>query len=351
MYKTFIKPFFFLLNPELVHDLISTTGYYLGQTNITRSITQKIFNTDLIGMEKIVAGIKFSGPVGLSAGFDYDAKVLKILPSVGFGFSTVGTVTNQPYEGNKKPRLVRLPKSQAILVNKGLKSVGVEKILHILDDPYLEDITFGVSVGSSNVPQVDTIDKAIEDYIECFSKLETSPFIKYYELNISCPNACMTESFTNPQNLQKLLNSLKNLHIKKPIFVKMPNDYDLKIIDELVEVCFKNNFKNFILSNLVKDRTNKFIANEDREKVKNLKGNFSGKPTEQNSLMLIKHYRQKYGKTINIIGVGGVFSPQDAQAKIEAGADLIQLITGMVYEGPHLINRINKQLAANSSKK
>jgi dihydroorotate dehydrogenase len=342
IYRIILKPVLFLFEPELVHNITTHVAELLGNYSFTQNIIKKFFSYENIKLEKEVAGLHFKNPIGLSAGFDYNGRMVKILPSIGFGFSTVGTVTNQPYEGNPKPRLVRLPKSQSILVNKGLKSDGAEKIAKHLNDPRLKNIMFGVSVGSSNIPSVNTIDKAINDYLECFSKLEKSPYIKYYELNTSCPNAAMTESFTSLENFEKLLIAVKKLQIKKPIFIKMPNDIEIEQIDKLVDCAMQNNYKNFIFSNLVKSRSNTHLHSKELEKVKNLKGNFSGKPTQERSIELIKRYRTKYKSSINIIGVGGIFTSKDLQTKLDAGADLVQLITGLIYEGPALIKRLNK---------
>jgi dihydroorotate dehydrogenase len=340
-YKVIFKPIAFSLDAEFVHDSISKTGEFLENFPWLVGLL-KYENKKL---EKEVYGIKFNNPIGLSAGFDYDGHMAQVLKNVGFGFNTVGTVTAKYYEGNKKPRLARLPKSKSLLVNKGFKSGGAIEVAKRLDRKILKGRVIGISVGSSNIPEINTIKKAIEDYLFTLNIFKNKKYVSYFEINISCPNTSMTESFTEPKNFELLLNAIKKLKINKPFFIKMPNEINFQKSDRLVNIAIKNNVKGFIFSNLVKDRNNPSLYRDEVNKVKNLRGNFSGKPTFENSNKLIKHTRQKFGKDIFIIGTGGVFNAKDAKAKFDAGADLVQLITGMIFEGPQLIGEINKDLA------
>ncbi len=354
IYKNLIKPVLFLFPPDLVHNFFISFGENMGQKNFTRNFfanifspqTTKLNNKKVIhnGIQKEILGVKFSNPTGLSAGFDYNGRLLKILPSIGFGFSTVGTVTRLPSLGNLGPHYIRLPKSKSILVNKGFASDGAEVVAKRLSDPDLQNITFGVSIGSSNLPEINTIDLAIEDYIETFKIIEKTPYHKYYELNISCPNTCLTENFLIPKNFEKLLAQIKHLKLKRPIFIKMPNEGILSDLESLVEISMKFNITAFIFSNLKKDRDTSNIDPQEYQLIKNLPGNLSGLPTKSNSNFWIEYFRKKYQRKIVIIGVGGIFSPQDAIDKINAGADLVQLITGLVYEGPFLVPEINSKI-------
>lgn len=349
IYAHFLKPVLFAFDPELVHDFFTFFGSFLGASSVGRKLTSLFFAYKSNDLVKTVKGIEFDNPVGLSAGFDYDGHLVKIMKSVGFGFNTVGTVTYKEYKGNPKPRLARLVKSKSLLVNKGFKSQGVHQVVKRLTDPYLANVTFGVSVGSSNIPEINTIDLAINDYLESFKVLETSPYIKYYELNISCPNTVMTENFTSVSNFTKLLSEVKKLNLKRPVFIKMPNEIDFKLAESLVSVSFENGFDAFIFSNLVKDRTNSKILPNELEKVAMLKGNFSGSPTFNNALNLVKHFRALYGNKIFLVGCGGILSPKDALTYLNSGADLVQLITGLVFEGPSFISEITKFLSKNKN--
>lgn len=346
LYKYTIKPILFKFDPEFVHDVITIVGEFLGSSNTAKKIVSAFFRYENNKLVKEIDGIKFQNPIGLAGGFDYDGHLAEIMQSVGFGFNTVGTVTAKEYGGNPKPRLKRLPKSKSLLVNKGFKSEGVDKVIKRLESKNLNGIIIGVSVGSSNVPEVNTIPKAIDDYIYSFKKLKNKKYIKYFELNISCPNAEMSETFAEPQNLKSLLKEIEMLEIQKPIYIKMANELSLNETATLVELAIKFKFiKGFIFSNLVKKRTNKTFDKDEIRSVENLKGNFSGKPTKANSEELISYISKKFGDRTTIIGCGGIFSYEDAKEKLDRGADLVQLITGMIYEGPQLIGEINRKLA------
>jgi len=295
-------------------------------------------------LKRTFLGINFENPVGLAAGFDYEGHLAKAMKHIGFGFNTVGTVTAKPYEGNKPPRLGRLVKSQSILVNKGLKSEGAIKVAKRLDSKKLNGHTIGISVGSSNIPSVNTTEKAIKDYLFTFNVFKTKTYVKYFELNISCPNTAMPSPFSNTKNFERLIKAITKLNLKQPIFVKMPNEIALHDAEKLVAIGLKYSIKGYIFSNVVKDRSNKFFVKSEIEEVANLKGNFSGKPCFENSNKLIKHIRSKFGNKVVLIGLGGIFTPQDAIKKFKAGADLVQLITGMIFEGPQIAGEINSNL-------
>lgn len=343
LYKKLLKPILFLFPADTVHHWFLWMGEKMGQKNFVRNFFALIFSHHHPVLETEVEGIKFQNPVGLSAGYDYNGSILKFVPSLGFGFTTVGTITFLPSKGNEGNHYERLPKSKAILVNKGFATEGAEIIAKRLTDPILEKITFGVSVGSSNVPEIATIDLAIEDYLKTFEIIEKTPYHKYYELNISCPNTCLTESFLKKENFERLLHKVKNLNLSRPVFIKMPNEMETREMEDLVEAAVKEGFKTFIFSNLKKKREG-VLEPKEFEKIKDLKGNLSGAPCFEGSNFWIKHFREKYGEKIHIIGVGGIFSPSDAQKKLFLGAELVQLITGLIYEGPHLVKDIKNHL-------
>lgn len=347
-YKKILKPILFTKDAESVHNNFTHFGEFLGAHHLSRALTNRILCFQDDRLSKRVNGIKFSNPIGLAAGFDYDGRLARIMPHVGFGFNTVGTVTAKPYQGNTPPRMLRLPNSQALLVNKGFKSAGVHEVAKRLVSLRLGEGILGVSVGSSNIPEVNTIPKAIDDYLESFQILKNIENIKYFELNISCPNTQMPESFTQAKNYELLVKQVRLLDITKPIFVKMPNELSLEQADELVKLSLENGINSFIFANLVKNRSNSALNRKEIENVNQFKGNFSGRPTHEGALRSIIFFRQKYQNNIVIIGCGGVFSPQDALTMFQSGADLVQLVTGMIYEGPTLIKNINKYLQSQS---
>jgi len=327
LYQNIFKPIAFSLDAELVHDRITNLGELLENFGWLVSPLLSCQNKKL---EKEVLGIKFSNPIGLSAGFDYDGHMAKVMKYVGFGFNTVGTVTARPWAGNSPPRLARLPKSRSLLVNKGFKNEGAEKIAQRLDKKDLTGHTVGISVGS--------VTDNIDDYLFVFNVFRDKKYVSYFELNISCPNIAVKINF------RELVKAVASLKLKQPIFIKMPNEIELSQSDELVKEALGVGIKGFIFSNLAKNRFNNSFDKEEIRKFKDFKGNFSGKPTFANSNKLIAHTRNKFGKDIAIIGTGGIFSAEDAKEKIEAGADLVQLITGMIYGGPQLIGEICRKL-------
>ncbi len=343
-YKNLIKPILFKKDAEDVHNHFTKLGKQLTKNNTTKSLLLKTFRYENPKLKQKILGIDFANPIGLSAGFDYDGHLAETMYYIGFGFNTVGTVTFQQYEGNKPPRLARLPKSKSLLVNKGFKSEGAEAVAKRLDKMNLHDKTVGLSVGSTNIPEIDTISKAIDDYINGFEVFKSKTYLKYFEINISCPNSRITESFADLKNYEDLLKEIKNLNIKQPLFVKMANELTLNHASKLIKIGIENGISGFIFSNLVKDRTNPYFDKTEIESVKNLKGNFSGKPTQKNADKLLRNMYKDYKNHTIFIGTGGVFNAQDAYEKIKNGASLVQLITGMVFEGPQLIGKINKDL-------
>ncbi len=341
-YRHILKPVLFMFDAELVHNGFTFVGEHLENLG---GLTSSLFRYNNPLLRRRYLGIDFDNPVGLAAGFDYDGHMARVMKHVGFGFNTVGTVTAIAYEGNAKPRLARLPVSKSLLVNKGFKSGGAQEVRKRLDGKNLAGHTIGISVGSSNLPQINTLKKAIDDYLFTFKLFASRKYVKYFELNISCPNIALKGAFSSPANFSKLCSAIKKLKLKQPIFVKMASEITLSESDALVTIALKYGISGFIFSNLVKNRANKYLDKSEVAKISHLAGNFSGKPTFENSLSHIRHTRKKFGKQVVIVGTGGVFSGEDAKAKFAAGADLIQLITGMIYEGPQVIGEINRVLS------
>lgn len=341
LYRNLIRPVLFQFDAEFVHNMITQFSEGFENQKWLLSFLSSHREEDL---KKNILGLGFKNPVGLAAGFDYNGHLAKVMKHVGFGFNTVGTVTAQRYEGNRPPRLLRLPQSKSLLVNKGFKSDGAEAVAKRLDGKKLEEHTIGISVGSSNVPNVNTVSGAIDDYLKTFRIFKDKPYVKYFELNISCPNTAIAESFSDPKNFKELVRAVAACGITQPIFVKMPNEIGFERSDALVRLALENGIRGFIFSNLVKNRNNQAFDKKEMVRFKDMKGNFSGKPTAENSKRLIKHTRDTFGNDVAIIGCGGIFSAGDARERLSAGADLIQLITGMIYEGPQLVGEINKEI-------
>ncbi len=340
-YKFLVKHILFLRDPEQVHDFFTKVGFYLGKKTIAKKFISYCLNYSYPSLKQKLWNIEFENPVGLAAGFDKNGYLYPLMSSIGFGFAEVGTVTYLPYEGNPKPRLYRLPKSKGIIVNYGLKNMGVEKIVFRLKN-YPIFIPRIISVGRSNNPSVVGVEKSIEDIFLCLQYLlNHNNIANIYEINISCPNIDNRDLFFHPKNLEKLLTKISELNISQPIFIKMPINLPWEEFKQLVEVAINFNIKALVIGNLNKDFNSKDIFDKIPE---NIKGAISGKPTRDLSNDLIYKTYAFYGEKIKIIGVGGIFSSYDAYEKIKRGASLVQLITGMIYEGPQLIGEINEGL-------
>ena len=301
-----------------------------------------IFRVDDSSLSQTAAGIRFENPVGLAAGFDYRAQMSDILPALGFGFGTIGTVTNSPYEGNPLPRLGRLIKSRSLLVNKGFKNDGIDAIIKKLSDRTFS-FPVGLSLGKTNTYAAMTQDDAVADVVSAFRKVEASRILfVYYELNISCPNLYGSVTFYPPENLRALLAAVTALGLSRPVFIKMPIEKTDDETRDMLRVIINFPIAGVILGNLQKNRQDPSFVKEEIEHAG--KGNFSGIPTQARSDELIKLAYREFGKKLIIIGCGGIFNAEDAYRKIRLGATLVQFITGMIYEGPQLAAAINAGL-------
>lgn len=348
-YKSFVKRLFFMLDAEVAHNSCTQLGVKLGNSRIARLFTKLFFSFTHPSNQASFNGISFPNRVGLAAGFDHNGMLTAILPDLGMGFHTIGTVTYLPYGGNQKPRLGRFLESKSLLVNKGLKSLGAVRIIKHLTGIRFR-IPTGISIASTN-KTYKTDREQLLDILKTFFLFENSQVKhKYYELNISCPNTFGGEPFTTPNRLAHLLDALEQLHITKPIFIKMPIDQSKKETLELLNVIDTHTIAGVIFGNLTKDKNNPDVTENDKKTWATAKGNLSGKPTWKRSNELIELTRRNFGKRFTIVGTGGIFSGEDAIQKMKHGADLIQLITGMIFEGPQIVGEINLRLAKNNQR-
>jgi dihydroorotate dehydrogenase len=333
IYRQVLKPIAFLFDAEKVHDAFTGIGIFLGKYKTMRALTRWLFAYKNSRLEQTVLGIKFANPIGLSAGFDKDARLTDTMPEVGFGFEEVGSVTGEPCEGNPKPRLWRLPKLGSLVVHYGLKNEGCDKIFLRLAAKKFK-IPVGTNVAKTNNIACADTETGIADYAKAFASLKDIG--DYFTVNISCPNAYGGEPFTDPARLDRLLARLDAIPTKKPVFLKLSPDLTTERLDALIDVCSRHRVHGFICTNLTKEKKEE---NEIR-----LKGGLSGRMVKKLSDDQIAYiYKKTLGKYI-IIGCGGVFSAKEAFHKIQLGASLVELITGMIFEGPQLIGEINRGL-------
>jgi|GEM_PF-67436 len=341
LYKYIVKQIVFLFDPENVHDFFNVMGRFLGSNIFTRLFTRAIFYYKNPMLSQKILGIKFENPVGLAAGFDKNIELYKILPEVGFGYEEGGSITGDKSEGNPKPRLWRLKKSQGLIVYYGLNNKGSDEISNRIKKEKFR-FPLGVSVAKTNCERTALSEEGIKDYLKGFNLTKTIG--SYMTINVSCPNAHGGQPFTDAESLDKLLKVIHKNRNKKPILIKMPPDLKRSEIDDIIEISAKYKIDGFICTNLTKDRMNKKMMAKVHEKNIVGFGGISGKPVEDLSNETIKYiYKKTQGKVL-IIGVGGIFSEEDAYKKIRLGASLLQMITGMIFEGPQVVGEINQGL-------
>lgn len=344
VYKYVAKPLLFLLSPDKVHADILRVGRMVQSTTILKRLP-KLWRYRNGQLRQSILGIDFENPVGLGAGFDKNIEVLPLMHSVGFGFMTGGSVTARACAGNQRPWFHRLPSEKSLVVHAGLPNDGVEQIatcIESFDTRLLKRFPLIVSIAKTNDEISADETEAINDYCESIKRLEKVPVIAMYEINISCPNTFGGEPFTTPERLNKLLVKIDELTISRPIFIKMPISLDWPTTHSLLKVIVTHNIQGVTIGNLQKDRSKlsdpTLLSNK-------IPGGLSGMPTQTQSTEYIRQTYKEFGDKLVIVGVGGIFSAKDAYEKIRAGASLVELITGMIFEGPQLVGDINYGLS------
>ena len=335
MYKKIILPVLFLIDPEKVHNIIFSSIKILFKFPLVKFLVCKFYIIDDSRLEKSLFGIKFKNPVGLAAGFDKNAQLYEELTSFGFGFIEIGTVTPKPQSGNPKKRLFRLVEDSAIINRMGFNNVGVEEIIKNLKKN--KSTLIGGNIGKNKITPNYL---AIDDYVTSFNML--FDFVDYFVVNVSSPNTPNLRDLQEKEPLTKLINSLisinRNKKKPKPILLKIAPDLNNNQLLDIISIVKDTGLDGVIATNTTINRNNLKSVN------KNELGGLSGKPLTSRSTEVIKFISKNSNKTIPIIGVGGINTVADALEKFDAGADLIQIYTGFIYEGPNLIRSINKAL-------
>ena len=334
IYRKYIRPILFKGDPEKVHNLTILIGRVLAFSRISRILRNNLVVNDKMLKNKIM-GIEFDNPIGLAAGFDKNAYLIDFMSDLGFGFIEVGSITANPCAGNLKPRLHRLVKDQGIIVNYGLANEGAAKIRERLKGKKFR-IPVGISIAKTNNPNIKG-EESVNDYLKCFKIMREIG--DYVTINISCPNVGDGRSFEDSVLLESLLKKINKIRDQKKILLKISPDINIKDLDKILKLAEKYKIEGFVVANLSKNRDG--LSND-----LNLKyfGGISGKHTREKSNNLIKYiFRKTKGKFV-IVGCGGVFNGADAYEKIKNGASLIQMITGMIFEGPGIIKKINREL-------
>ncbi|NRR90705.1 quinone-dependent dihydroorotate dehydrogenase [Winogradskyella undariae] len=340
MYKTIIRPILFCFDPEKVHyftfSLIRTLSKIPGVKGLFRSM----YVVEDKKLERHLFGLTFKNPVGLAAGFDKNAVLYNDLANFGFGFIEIGTVTPKAQEGNPKQRLFRLKDDKGIINRMGFNNEGLQAAIVQLKKNKGQLIIGGnIGKNTQTLPEDYT-----KDYLECFKALH--PYVDYFVLNVSCPNVGSHAKLNDKDYLLELIGAVQKANLafskQRPILLKIAPDLNEVQLDEIIELIAETNLDGVIASNTSVDRSGLRTPESRLEAIGN--GGLSGQPIKEKSTKVIQYLATKSNKAFPIIGVGGVHSAEDALEKLEAGADLVQVYTGFIYEGPSLIKRINKAL-------
>jgi dihydroorotate dehydrogenase len=349
VYSLLLKPLFFLLPPERAHHFtLSLLEFVIGLPGGTW-LMKKLFSPgSSFSSEKTVAGIRFKNIVGLAAGFDKDAKHLEVLSLLGFGFIEIGTVTPLPQPGNDLPRLFRLPKDEALINRMGFNNLGVDLAAARISR-YRQSggqLVIGGNIGrNKSTPN----EKAADDYVTCFQKLFDQ--VDYFVVNVSSPNTPGLRELQEKEPLKNLLLRLQALNLPhenpKPIFLKIAPDLSAEQVNDIAEIILETKLAGVIATNTSISRSSLTTSSAVIDKIG--AGGLSGKPIAQQSNEIIRRLKEKSGNRFAIIGAGGIHTADEARKKLDAGADLLQVYTGMIYEGPSIVKNILAGLRKNQA--
>jgi dihydroorotate dehydrogenase len=346
MYKLLIRPVLFSIDAEKVHYQVFNLLKRIAAVPGAAGLMRKIFAFESERLEKKLFGLNFKNPVGLAAGFDKDAKLIDELAALGFGFIEIGTLTPKPQNGNEKPRLFRLPKDKALINRMGFNNEGTLAAVERLKKKHTSIIVGGNIGKNKNTPN----ENAIDDYLSCVETLH--PYVDYFVVNVSSPNTPGLRELQEKEPLKKLLQDVKNLSLTKPkpkpVLLKIAPDLNVGQLDDIVEILKATRIDGIIATNTTISREGLSTFASEVQEIGN--GGLSGQPLGKKSTEVIRYLREKLGSGFPIIGVGGIMTAEDALEKLKAGADLIQIYTGFIYEGPGFVKEINEALAASLSK-
>lgn len=348
MYRL-LKPLFFLLSPETAHHVAMTFFRVLCSIPFIRNLISSTFTVRHPSLVKQQFGLTFPNPVGLGAGFDKNALYLRELEALGFGFVEIGTVTPKPQAGNDKPRLFRLPKDKALINRMGFNNDGVDVITKRLKEwkeskrDRNSQMIIGGNIGKNKVtPNED----AWQDYEICFNALH--PYVDFFVVNVSSPNTPGLRALQEKDALHRILTHLqalnKNYPVQKPILLKIAPDLTPTQVDDVIDLAREIRLDGLVATNTTISREGLQTPGAEVEAMG--AGGLSGKPLQQRSTELVQYIHQKTGGTLPLIGSGGIFTADDTRQKLAAGAALVEVWTGFIYEGPFIVNKINKGLLA-----
>lgn len=341
MYKQLIRPLLFRLSPETAHNFTLGALRAMRRIPLAGSIAKLLYSRKDTGLKRNLFGIDFQNPVGLAAGLDKNGEHYNELSRFGFSFIEIGSLTPEPQEGNPKPRLFRLPLDKAIINRMGINNKGVwNAIDHIRKDKPRTILAASIAKNSKSVADEDII----ADYKEAFSMLYD--FVDLFTVNVSCPNVEGLRNLQDVSYLSDILDPILDLRLcydsYKPILVKVSPDIPHEELDEILRYCMLSGIDGIVAGNTTTSREGLRTNPKRLEKIGN--GGLSGAPLYNKSLALVKYIHEFTNGRFPIVGVGGIMSPEQAREMLEAGASLIEIYTGFIYEGPSLVKRILKHI-------
>ncbi|MFY0650528.1 MAG: quinone-dependent dihydroorotate dehydrogenase [Cyclobacteriaceae bacterium] len=341
MYKTLLRPLLFKMAPERAHNFTFSGLSLIDSIPGLKSIIRSLHSYDHPKLERELFGLKFKNPVGLAAGLDKNAEAIDVFDCFGFGFVEIGTITPKPQDGNPKPRMFRLPKDKSIINRMGFNNEGVQAAKNRLTRRKSK-VLVGGNIGKNKVTPNEN---ALDDYLICFNEL--FELVDYFVVNVSSPNTPGLRELQDKEPLTRLLQSLMDENNTKenpkPILLKIAPDLSNDQLDDIVDIVRNTKIAGLIATNTTIDRGNLTTDVNQVSEIGN--GGLSGAALTKRSTEVIRYLSEKSNGSFPIIGVGGISSADDAIEKLEAGASLVQIYSGLIYEGPGLVKKINKQLS------
>ncbi len=344
MYRKIIKPLLFSLSIERAHRVVVLLLRVVGLIPGGRWLLHKCFAVEHPSLEREVFGIRFANPIGLAAGFDRNGEAYREFAALGFGFVEIGTITPRPQSGNPRPRVFRLPKDNAIISRIGLANRGLETAIRHLRRPH-DGVIVGCNIGkNTSTPS----ENAPADYLKLFRNLYQ--YADYFTVNISCDNACREGATYDREHILRILEPLfdfrRGQNQYRPIMLKVSPDMPDEVVDRIADILLETPLDGVVATNGTHRREGLQTSEDSLEKIGS--GQLCGAPLTRRAVEIVRRIHTRSGGTFPIIGVGGLMTPDDVRAMLDAGADLVQLYTGFVYEGPRLIGEICRALIADA---
>ena len=340
MYKYFLKPILFCFNPEKAHNILFSLLAFLRHVPFAQAIIRLLYKRKSPKLEKEVFGIKFPNPVGLAGGLDKNGEFYNDMANFGFGFVEIGSLTPQPQDGNPKPRCFRFPKDKAIINRFGINNKGVKNAVeHLKKERPNVIVAANISKNTSSIN-----DDAARDYEHSFGLMYD--FVDMFVVNVSCPNVVGLTSLQDISFLSDIVDRLLNLRMYfdtyRPILLKVSPDLSKEQLDDIIDYCLRSGIDGIVAGNTTRSREGLTLDQAKIDKIGN--GGMSGAPIHKKNVELVRYIHTKSQGKLPIIGVGGIMSGEDAQNMIDAGASLVEIYSGFIFEGPALIKKIIKHL-------